>query len=149
MNYNDKAVLELRQLLSSGNTEERVAIYHGLAIPVVSKIIEMTCDGRLKSKPEANLFVKELVLNLNEISIVNTPLLQKIILNRLGYLVDDMTTNEVIENVIGIEKFEDTFNFGKYFGGEEVELINKNIALLKRTVISTFKALNSILPERE
>jgi hypothetical protein len=151
-NTNVQSVMNLRQLLSSANTEERTVVYHGVAVTIVSQMIPLLSNGMLAtsekgSMAKAYLFIKDFVLGINEIAIIDRTLLEKIIKNRLSFYTDFLNPNEIMEQLFTFKDFDDTFKFHKYFGCEEIELVNKNMVIFRKSIQYTKEAINYIMPE--
>ena len=134
--------IELGQLLNDACTpEKRIVAYHGIGTVASQFIIGAVTknDKTVESfKNKAPLVIRQIALLLNEIGVVDVPLLSGIIQTHIDFRTKTIAEKgNTSELVYSSGCFEDTLKITTYFSKETIELINKNFTDFKKAMQRT------------
>lgn len=136
LNRQSEHVSKLITYLQDANPKNRLVTYYAIAEYVVPYIIKDMEPGRLLDRRlDVTLTVSEVVYNLNELAIIDKPLLERVFNNVLNYKLHSMASYKTVnEDLINSICFQDILGITKYYVAEDIHTINTNFNLFKQVV---------------
>jgi hypothetical protein len=142
-------VAKFKNLLVTPATDERVVVYNGIAAVVIPQIIKSGIIDHKDGLEQAKQYIRNLAYKLNEITIVDRTLFEKIVLRHLMFRIDYLKPDEVYDKAYSIKSFMDVFKLEDYFAAGEIELVNAHLELFREVMLRTQDVINDILPDMD
>jgi len=137
MQVNSPEINKLKILLTKSKEEDRVVAYSAVGKALSIKLAEMFENGSISGKPALNVLIRELVYELNEVIIIDKPLLEKHIINHTSFTLNKTSKQVFIETMYEFTSFNDMLMLNTYFNPNDIALIDKNWEAFKLTLVQT------------
>jgi hypothetical protein len=129
---------ELVDILHQSNTEDRVAVYWGVAYGVVTSVL----DKQDLEVSDIKVAVKDIVNEIAEMAIIDRVVLEKAMINLYSYFNMSKLSINYSNKLYGTSSIEDALFLNEFIGQSTMDSINSNVKLFSTTarIVTKLKA---------
>lgn len=134
-----KQVTELAGLLATTDKAKREASYYAVSEVIIDYIL--TTKSHVIGSGDFLVKLSDIVNEVNEITIIDSPLLKSIMTATVNYKVKPYPVGREVPPIYSVGSFEDLLGFNKYYSKATIENINKELTYFKEVYTATKLAL--------
>jgi hypothetical protein len=140
LNTNNKLMDALHGATS---TEKKVAVYTAVSYICVIKLNESS------SKHNIMLRMNKCVSRLNELAIIDRPMMTSYMNKMYEYIIESTKPASVYRTVNNMESFLDITRILDYFSMDQIKMIDDNLILFRSTCAATIPWVTDLLEESD
>ena len=134
-------LINLIKYLQDTNPTNRLVSYYAIAEYVVPYLLSLNNDAE-----HVKTIIKDLIWRINELAIIDKPLLERIFNTVLDYKVynaQGFNSNNPANELLMAVCFQDILGINKFYTAEDIHTINTNFNLFKQVMVEVVEVVKA------